>query len=758
MTTDASATVANAARLPRRWQRKKTNRPAGARRAHTPTVLQMEATECGAASLGMILGYYGRWVSLDVLRIACGVSRDGSKAANVLRAARSYGLEAKGWRKELDTLGTLVVPFIVFWNFNHFLVVERIDYRRKLVWLNDPALGPRRVSLPEFDEGFTGVCLTFQPGPDFVAGGRPPHLRDSLGPRLASSADTLSYVVLTGLLLVVPGLAIPAFAKAFVDSILIGGNDRWLVPLLIGLLLTAALRGALTWLQQIQLTRLLMKLSLVQMAGFFWRVLRLPMAFFTQRHPGDVNNRVMANDRIARLLSGELSSSAEGLLRVVFFAVVMASYDLTLMAIGVGLSLLNLIALRSVARRREDTSRRRAKQQGLLDAASTGGIALIETLKASGLERDYFQRFAGLLANYNNTDQSLAATSNVLNMLPTILSGLINAAILGLAGLRVIEGTMTVGDVVAFQSLMQSFSEPINGLVNFGGQLHTVKGDLARLDDVINNPVIPRLADTAAVTGEPNIGERLEVGLATHGSKLAGMVEMRSVVFGYSRLEPPLLDGVDLRVGPGQRVALVGGSGSGKSTIARLLSGLYEPWSGTILYDGVAFANIPHQVFAASVAAVDQDIFLFEGSVRDNVTLWDRSLADAEVSDALADAGVLDAVATRAGGIASRVIEAGRNFSGGERQRLEIARALVGQPTLLILDEATAALDTLVEAEILENIRRRGVTCIIIAHRLSTIRDCDEIILLDRGRIVGRGTHEALLDGNDGYRHLLQGE
>lgn len=723
------------------------------RRVRTPTVLQMEATECGAASLAMILGYYGLWVPLEVLRAACGVSRDGSKARNILVAARNYGMIAKGWRKDLGELAALPAPFVAFWQFGHFLVVEGIDDRRRWVWLNDPASGPRRVSIEEFDEGFTGVCLTFEPGPDFRPGGRPPRLGRSLRPRLRGSETALAYIFLVSILLVIPGIAIPAFGKAFVDSVLIASNQRWLMPLVLGLGLTAVLRGALAWMQHIRLARFETKLALTQMTRFFWHVLRLPMAFYSQRHPGDINDRVMANDRIARLLSGELAVNAVGLVRIVFFAVIMAAYDAPLAAIGVVLSLLNLVALVRMARAREDMSRRLAKQKGLLAAAAIGGIALIETLKSSGAEHEYFRRFAGRLAGYITAEQSLSVTSSLLQALPIALSGLTNAAILGLGGLRIMHGAMTVGDIVAFQSLMSSFSEPVNGLVGFADQLQTVKGDVARLDDVALYPTAPRLADTAAVTGTQVAAVR-----ESGRSKLAGAIEMRGVSFGYNRLEPALLADLDLVMRPGQHVAIVGASGSGKSTIARLLTGLYEPWTGEILFDGIPLAEIPHQLLAASVSAVDQDIFLFEGSVRDNLTLWDPSVDDADIVRALHDTDMLDVVAGRPGGIAGAVLEAGRNYSGGQRQRLEIARALVGDPSILVLDEATSALDPIVESHVLEQIRVRGATCVIIAHRLSTIRACDQIVVLDRGHIAECGTHDFLIARAGPYRRLIAAE
>jgi NHLM bacteriocin system ABC transporter peptidase/ATP-binding protein len=715
-------------------------------RVRTPTVLQMEATECGAASLAIIFAYHDLWVPLEVLRSACGVSRDGSRASSMLAAAREYGMIAKGWRKTVDDLAAMSPPYIVFWQFHHFLVVEGLNVRQGRAWLNDPASGRRSISLHEFRAAYSGVCLTLEPGPEFRKAGRPPSLIRSVLPRIRGSKTTLVYISLASILLVVPGIAIPAFAKAFVDRVLITGTQSWLIPLVIGLAITAVLRGVLAWLQQIQLARLESKLALTQMTRFFWHVLRLDMAFYSQRHPGDISYRVMANDRLAALLSGEFAVHAAGLLRIAFFAVVMFAYDAGLAAIAIALSLLNLVALVFVARQNEDMSHGLARERSLLQGTAVGGIALIETLKASGTEPDYFRRFTGQLAGYINMQQGIAVKSSLLQLLPSALNGITKAAILGMGGLRVMHGGMTVGDVVAFQSLMTTFSEPVNGLVRFANQLQTAKGDIARLDDVAFYPPAPGLTGSPSLSGETKQG------------KLAGAIEMRGVSFGYDRLGPALIHDLYLAIRPGQMVAIVGASGSGKSTAAKLLTGLYQPWTGEVRYDDIPLANIAHQRFAASVGVVDQEIVLFGGTVRDNLTLWDAAIAEVDIADALRDTGMLDVVSRRPGGIDGKVLEAGKNYSGGQRQRLEIARALTARPAVLILDEATSALDTISEAYILERIRLRRVTCVLIAHRLSTVRTCDQVIVVEQGRIVQQGTHDALIQTDGPYRRLVNVE
>jgi NHLM bacteriocin system ABC transporter peptidase/ATP-binding protein len=717
-------------------------------RGRTPTILQLEATECGAAGLAMILAYHGRWIPLEELRVACGVSRDGSKAHNMLAAARRYGLEAKGFKKEVEKVAELPFPMIVFWNFNHYVVVERLDLRRGFARLNDPAVGRRTVSLDEFEKAFTGVCLAFRTGPAFQRGGRPSRLIATLARRLTGSRSAFGFVLLATLGLAVPGIVIPAFSKIFIDQVLGASLDNWLRPLLIGMAATALMRGALTWVQQSVLVRLELKLAVAGSAEFMWHLLRLPVDFFNQRHAGDIAARVAAHTRIAQLLSGQLSTAMVGLATAGFYIAAMAAFDVTLTAACVFLALLNFAALKLAQNRLADASRRHLKEAGLLQATSIGGLQQIETLKSNGSESDFFARWAGTQANYLNAQQALTQSSTVLDLVPNLLAGLTVAVVLGLGGLRVIEGAMTVGGLVAFQSLLESFSAPIQSLVTLGGNLQTIKGDLNRIEDVSRYPGEPRLSATAAVVG----AELAAV------PKLGGLVELDHVTFGYNANEPPLIAEFSLTVRPGQRIAIVGGSGSGKSTVAKLLCGLYRPWSGRILFDGRPLAEIEHQVFANSVASVDQDIFLFEGSVRANVTMWDGTIDDAAIGRALRDAAILDVIEARPGGYDAPVAENGRNFSGGQRQRLEIARALAGEPSVLVLDEATSALDPQVERVIDDNLRRRGCTCLIVAHRLSTIRDCDEILVMEQGRVVQRGTHDEMI-GHDGpYRRLLSAE
>ncbi|MGF7178017.1 NHLP family bacteriocin export ABC transporter peptidase/permease/ATPase subunit [Azospirillum doebereinerae] len=718
-------------------------------RVRTPTVLQMEAVECGAASLGIVLAHFGRWVPLEELRAACGVSRDGSKASNLLRAARAYGLTAKGFKKEPDKLADMPWPLIVHWNFNHYLVFE--GFKGDRAFLNDPVTGPRSVTRAEFGEAFTGVALAFEKGPNFVPGRKPPGFARMLGRQLARSRAAVGYALAASLALVLPGIALPAFSKAFVDEVLIGGQRGWLAPLLLGMAATALLRGLLTALQQGALLKLETKVAAVMASRYLWRLLQLPVPFFGQRHPGDIAGRVAANDRVARLLSGELATAAMNLLSVVFFGLVMLTYDPALSAVVFLLAAGNTLILRGASRGRNDAGRRLLSEQAKLGAVTVGSIQAIETLKSAGLEGQAFERWAGYQARLLSVRQTLGVHAGLLTVAPGALNALGTAAVLGLGAVRVMDGALTVGALVAFQSLAASFSGPVARLVGMGGTLQRVTADLQRLNDTLDHPVDPQSGLAASELETETASEMVAEGPA----RLGGAIELVDLSFGYSVLDPPLIEGLSLTLAPGMRVALVGGSGSGKSTVGRLICGLCPPWSGQILFDGKPPSAIPVALRAASVAYVDQEVFLFDGTVRDNLTLWDSTVPDAALTRALEDAAILDEIAGRHGQLDAPVAEGGVNFSGGQRQRLEIARALTGDPSILILDEATAALDVATEKRIDDNLRRRGCTCVIIAHRLSTIRDCDEIIVLSRGRVVERGTHEALLARGGEYASLI---
>ncbi|HXH34276.1 MAG TPA: NHLP family bacteriocin export ABC transporter peptidase/permease/ATPase subunit [Plantibacter sp.] len=708
-----------------------------ARRERVPTVIQMEAAECGAASLRMVLAHHGRWVPLGELRETSGVSRDGVKASNIVKAARRYGMTAKGYRQEPDEVRAGTLPAIVFWNFNHFLVVE--GYAPGRWFLKDPAVGSRTVTDDEFDRGFTGVVLRLEPGPDFIRGGQPPPLLTSLGRRLGHSLTGLLYVVLAGLALVIPGLATAVLTKAFIDQVLVAETPGAIWPILALLAGAAATIGLLTGLRQRSLLALETKLSLQSSSSFLWHVLRLPIPFYASRSAGEISGRVPRNDRIAVLLSSEVATAFIDSVVVVFYFVVMFGYSPGLALLGVVGIALNVLVLRAVGARRRDEVLRMLQDAGLLLGTTMSGIRSIESIKAAGRESDLFTKVMGLHARTVSGTQRLGRASLPLAIVPPLIAALTTAAILGWGGREVIAGAISLGTLIAFQTLMGRATEPIGRFVQLGGTLQEIGGDLERLDDVLAHPVV----------GADGPGAGLPE------TRLAGMLELRDVTFGYSVLEPPLLDAVNLTVRPGSRVALVGGSGSGKSTISRLVAGLHEPWSGDILFDGRARDEWPRDAITSSLALVDQDIRLFSGSVRDNLTLWDTTIPTARVVNAAQDALIHDQIARRPGGYAADVREGGGNFSGGEAQRLEIARALVAEPSILILDEATSALDPATEELIDRNIRRRGCTTLIVAHRLSTIRDCDEIIVLDRGRIVERGTHDEMIGSGGAYTRLF---
>ena len=702
----------------------------------------MEATECGATCLGMILAHHGLWVPLETLRVRCGVSRDGANAAAIMRAARGYGLVAQGFQTVRERLFELPFPMILFWERNHFVVLEGIRGRR--AYINDPAEGPRRIAIEEFDESFSDACFAFLPGPDFRPGGSPPSLFRGLGKRFGGAWQPLAFAAVATLALLVPGLAMPTLLKVFIDDVLVRGNGAWVGPILIGLAGVAVTQAALTWLQRTLLARMETKLSIVASVEFLWHVASLPMQFFSQRYVGDIASRVASNDTVARLLSGEAAANLVNLLTMTVYGLVMLTYDAQLTIVVLAMVAVNLAVLALSAGARETANNRLLRERGRIAGASINGIQVIETLKANGAESAFFGRWAGMHANALTAQQRLGVVTVLANVAPPLLSQLTVVLILGFGGLRVVDGALTVGALIAFQSLALSFSQPVNGLVQFGASLQRVKGVLARLDDILNYEPDERIRD-GIVGGSPDADRP-----APRGS-----VRIERVTFGYNRTVPPLIEDFSLDIGPGQRVALVGGSGSGKSTIARLVCGLLQPWSGSVRIDDLPLDEISPARLAELIAHVDQEIAIFGASVRENVALWDPTIEERDVVRALQDAAIHDLFAARPHRYDFPVEEGGRNLSGGQRQRLEIARALARDPAVLLLDEATAALDPVTELEIDNRLRRRGCTCLIVAHRLSTIRDADEIVVLEGGRIVQRGTHESLITEGGLYRTLV---
>ncbi|WP_411200914.1 NHLP family bacteriocin export ABC transporter peptidase/permease/ATPase subunit [Streptomyces cyaneofuscatus] len=742
------ARAARKARNPRNPRNARNPRKAAPakrpRSVRTPTVLQMEAVECGAAALAMVLAHHGRHVPLEELRIACGVSRDGSRASNVLKAARSYGFRATGMQMESAALAGVRAPAILFWEFNHYVVYDGPGRRlgRRGVYVNDPDKGRRFVPDEDFDTSFTGVVLVLEPTGDFRRGGRKPGVLRAIPNRLRSTRPTLLAALLASLLLVAVGAAVPALSRTYIDMFLIGGQTSLLGPLFASMAAMVALTAALTGLQQANLLRGRIISSTLGSARFLRHLLRLPVTFFAQRSPADLVQRLQSNDTVAETLARDLAAAGVDGVVVILYALLMWTYDPQLTVVGVLIALLNIVAMRVVIRLRAAHTQKLRADTARLTNTSYTGLQLIETMKATGGEDGYFRRWAGQHATTLEEQQRLGVPTAVLSVVAPTLATLNSALILWIGGLRAVEGYISIGLLVAFQALVARFSAPITRLNGVAGRIQDFAADVARLRDVESFPVDPLYS-----RDEPEPGTR----------RLTGHVTLEDLTFGYSPLDKPLLTGFSLTVGPGRQIALVGGSGSGKSTVSRLISGLYTPWEGTIRIDGQRLEDIPRGALAASVSFVDQDIFLFEGTVRDNVALWDPSITDEAVITALRDAELYeDVIARRPEGIHRRVEQDGRNFSGGQRQRLEIARALVRRPSVLVLDEVTSALDARTEQAVIANLRRRGCACVVIAHRLSTVRDSDEIVVLDHGTVVERGRHEALVAAGGPYAELVR--
>ncbi len=710
--------------------------------AKVPVVMQMEALECGAASLCMVLAYYNKWIPLEQVRADCGVSRDGSNARNLLRAARSYGLKADGYRVEPDELereGTF--PCIVHWELNHFVVCD--GFRGDKVYLNDPANGACSVSRERFNEAFTGVALVMEPGEDFVPSGKPKSVIDFARKRLKGTAAAAVFIVLTTVIASLTNILNSGFTRVFLDQLLPGLNKNWVVPFFLGLGLLTLLQLVSAWINAVYSLRVNGKMDAVGNASYMWKVLRLPMEFFYQRLAGDIQSRKSLNASIASTLVNTVTPLILNTAMMVFYLVVMVRYSPILTCVGLLSVIVNTVVSQFISQKRVNLTRVMMRDQGKLVSATVAAVDMIETIKASGAEDGYFERWAGYQASVSTQNVRYQKQDQIIGLIPGAVNEITSALVLVLGIWLTMHGQFTKGMIMAFQGIMSSFLAPAGKLISARETIQEMRTSMERVEDVMEYP------DDPVFEHESQTDDY---------AKLKGALSMRHVTFGYSRLANPLIEDFNLEVAPGQRVAFVGASGCGKSTIAKLISGLYQPWSGEILFDGTPASQIDRSVFTGSVAVVDQDITLFEGSIASNIKMWDNSIEDYEMILAARDASIHKDIMRRPGGYQSKITENGKDFSGGQRQRLEIARVLAQDPTIVIMDEATSALDARTEYEVVEYIKERGITCVVIAHRLSTVRDCDEIIVLDHGKVVERGTHSQLMALGGAYKALVSSE
>lgn len=710
-------------------------------RIKVPTILQMEATECGAASLAMLLAYHGLWVPLEKLRQDCGVDRNGSKASSLLKTARKYNCEARGYRWPCNLLSEKDFPLIIHWEFNHFVVLEGI--KNNLAYLNDPAVGRRTVPWEEFRTSYTGVALQIIPNSSFRKEGHRYNIFKAVFHKLLDDKWTTLFILLLGLFMIIPGLASPVFQQIFIDDILTKKHPEWMFNLCLAMIGTFLINGIMVWLRATILTYWQRKITLADSSNFFWHVLKLPMQFFQQRYAAEIASRISFNESIASVLSGSAATAVLDIFIAIFYLLLLLQYSVTLTLIGVAFSVINLSIFMFVRRHLTDLSMRIQQDIGKEYGTVMNGLMMIETIKANGNEQDFFAKWAGYRTKVLAGMQEAQLWSISISLLPTLLGGINSALIMTLGGFSIMDGFMTAGIFIAFQHLMDSFQSPFNRIIALGNTLQTTEMQMQRLDDVHRYSI-----DKLNYPDNPPSEFKTK--------RLSGQLDISNITFGYNPLEAPLLSDFSLSLKPGHWVAVVGTSGSGKSTLAKIVTGLYEEWSGDILLDGYNRRDIPRNIVINSVASVDQDIFQLSGTVYQNITLFDNSIRRSDVIRAAKDACIHEDIMRLDGGYDYLVTEGGMNFSGGQRQRLEIARALVKNPSLLILDEATSSLDPITEQIVLKNIRQRGCACLIIAHRLSTIRDCDEIIVLSYGKVVERGTHIEMIQHDGPYKQLIK--
>ena len=724
---------------------RKIRQPIRNGKCKVPVILQMEALECGAASLGMILAYYDKWIPLEQIRLDCGVSRDGSNAKSIFKAAKSYGLDVAAYRYEPDKLKEKgYFPCIIHWNFNHFVVLD--GFKGGKAYLNDPAKGAYSVSMDVFDKSFTGICLFFSPGENFVPSGEKKNIWSFILDRLKGSKDAFFFTVFVNVIAALFGLITPAFSRVFIDRLLSQRDPGWLLPF-IGIMAGIGLLQVLVSLfQGIYSLRINGKIAAVGSMTYMWKVLHLPLEFFSQRLAGDIQSREGLNANVAKTAVNVLAPLILNVGMMVFYFVVMLRYSPLLTLIGLSSLVVTAVVPYYIAEVSNNYARMSMRDSAKLHASTVAAFDMIETIKASGSENGYFEKWAGYQAAVNTQTIKSTRTQEYLMLLPQFVSSLANQLVLIIGVWLCMNGEFTIGMITAFQGFLTSFMSPAQMLIDSGKTLRELSPSIDRINDVMCYPQENVFADAS---------DEVKSGFP---GKMSGRVEVRDLTFGYSRLGEPVIRDFSMKLEPGQSVAIVGGSGCGKSTVSKLLSGLYQPWTGDILFDGRPICSYSSEDFHDSVTVVDQDIILFEDTIENNIKMFDDTVEDYEMILAARDAQIHWSIMQRPQGYQHKFIDGGYDFSGGERQRIEIARALALDPTVIILDEATSALDAKTEYEIVQSIRSRGISSIVIAHRLSTIRSCDEIIVLEKGRIVDRGTHESLMKNCRLYQDLVASE
>lgn len=722
---------------------KKINRPVIKGVAKVPVVMQMEALECGAASLTMVLAYYGKWIPLEQVRYDCDVSRDGSNAKNVLIAARNYGLEARGFRMEPEVLfkeGQF--PCIIHWEFNHFVVCTGVKGNK--VYINDPARGNVVMPREQFDEGFTGIVLMFEPAEGFEPSGQKKSVLQFAKKRMKGTTPAVVFVCITTIILSIVNILNAGYSRMFIELVLDGYDNRWLKIVLGFMSLMALVQIATSWIQAVYNLRINGKLSVVGSTSYMWKVLKLPMMFFSQRMAGDIQKRCEDNEQIAASLVNTFAPLVLDSAMMIFYLVVMLRYSVILSVVGILSIVIKYFVGELISKKRVNITRVLMRDEGKLSGLTVAGIDMIETIKASGAENGFFEKWAGYHASVNGGNVRYMKMNQYLGMIPNIVEDMTNIIILVGGIYLIIDGKFTLGSVMAFQGIMASFVAPAGKLISSGQTIQEMRTQMERIEDVMEYP------DDKVFAEENDVAEDY--------AKLRGKLELKNITFGYSRLSPPLIENFSMTLEPGAKVAFVGPSGCGKSTLAKLISGLYKPWSGEILFDGKPINEIDKNVFKGSLAVVDQEITLFEDTISENIKMWDSTIEDFEVIMAARDAHIHDDIVQRAGGYNHKLMEGGTDFSGGQRQRMEIARVLAQDPTVIVMDEATSALDAKTEYNVINSIKDRGISCIVVAHRLSTIRDCEEIIVFEKGKVVERGKHEELYKKSGKYTELVASE